>query len=336
MMKQRERRRPKTWSLLGDVHRRPSTYEVVTSKFHYHYRRDPVPFELDPEAPLNRWYLEHRESSPFTVDDWEGYRDPFKLTYKTYVELQHGRETYLDGLVDQFEDAGTAAELDPAWVATLGRLLIPARFPGHVLQMLGLYVGQMAPSSFVTNPSNFQAADELRRVQRIAYHTKVLANAHGDELATTAHARTAWESDGAWQPVREAFERLLVAYDWGEAFVALNFAVKPAFDALFGEALAELARVNGDGFLALLLQELNGDAERSRAWSEELVRYAIERRPGNREVVESWLDTWEPRAVTAATGLAPLFETAPVPAAASDVIDRVRDRLAEHRADAGL
>jgi toluene monooxygenase system protein E len=63
-------------------------------------------------------------------------------------------------------------------VATLRKLFVPLRFPLHVLQMTGLYVGQMAPSAFITNAAHFSAADEMRRVQRIAYWTKVLANAH--------------------------------------------------------------------------------------------------------------------------------------------------------------
>ena len=41
----RERKPIKTWSLLGDVKKVPSTYEVVTSKFHYHFRREPAPFD---------------------------------------------------------------------------------------------------------------------------------------------------------------------------------------------------------------------------------------------------------------------------------------------------
>ena len=86
-MANRAPRTQKTWSLLGDVRRKPSTYEVTAARFHYHFRKEPAPFELDPGMPLNRWYLEYREGSPFQVDDWEGFRDPHKLTYKDYVAL---------------------------------------------------------------------------------------------------------------------------------------------------------------------------------------------------------------------------------------------------------
>ncbi len=173
----------RTWSMLGDVRRRPSVYEATTAKFQHSFRREPAPFEMDAGAALNQWYLAHREGSPFNVADWEGFRDPARLTYSDYVTLQHERETYLDLLIDHHEDNGSVEKLDSAWVDTLTRVLVPLRFPLHVLQMCGLYVGQMAPAAYITNCANFQAADEMRRIQRIAYLTKLLANAHGEEIS---------------------------------------------------------------------------------------------------------------------------------------------------------
>jgi toluene monooxygenase system protein E len=325
-MANRPVRTQKTWSMLGDVRRRPSTYKVTAAGFHYHFRREPAPFELDPGMPLNRWYLKYREGSPLQVDDWEGFRDPYKLTYKDYVALQHDRETYLDLLIDTHETAGSVTRLDPAWVATLRALFVPLRFPLHVLQMTGLYVGQMAPSSFITNAAHFSAADEMRRVQRIAYWTKVLANAHGNELATTELARGAWENDPAWQPVRRACEQLLITRDWGEAFAARNLAVKPALDALLNSQLAELARRNSDEFLALLFTEFQVDSRRSQDWSSALVRYALDRRPELREVLTGWLGTWQPRAAEAAESLAAVFASAPAAMAPGEVTSAVREQ----------
>ena len=306
------------------MRKRVSPYEAVTSKFHYHFRREPAPFELDPRTPLNTWYLRHREGSPLQVDDWENYRDPDKLTYKDYVLLQHERELYLDGLIDRFEASEHAENLAPEWVDTLARLMVPLRFPLHALQMASLYVGQMAPSSFITNPAAFQAADEMRRIQRIAYWTQVLANAHGPELARTAAAHDPWTGAPEWQPLRRTIEQLLVAYDWGEAFTALNLVVKPALDTLVNGGIAELARRNGDQFLALMFDEFSTDSERSRRWSGDLVTYASAARPELSETRAGWGGSWAPRACEATDALAALFETAPTPLAASEVTTAVR------------
>lgn len=331
-----QRKPPKTWSLLGDVKRRPSPYEVTAAKFVHHFRREPAPFEMDPGADLNRYYLANREGSPFNVEDWEGFKDPAKLTYSDYVTVQKDRETYLDKLTDHHEAARSVSALSDGWVSTLRALFVPLRFPIHVLQMTGLYVGQMAPSAFIINCANFQAADEMRRIQRIAYATRLLANAHGDDLAETATARGAWEGAPEWQGVREALELLLAVQDWGEAFVALNLVLKPALDALVNVELAALAEKNGDEYLSLLLADFGLDAKRSQEWSAALMAYAISQDPGLAEVARGWVETWSPRADAAVAKLAGAFELAPQPMTAAAVVDAVSSLRSAYLGSCGL
>lgn len=330
------RPKPKTWSLLGDVKRKPSDYEAVTAKFHTHFRREPAPFEIDPNAPINLWYLKHREGSTFQVPDWEGFRDPAKLYYKDYVSLQHDREGYLDKVIERHEDAGTVEGFERPYVEALGRLLVPLRFPLHVLQMCSLYVGQMAPAAFISNPAHFQAGDEMRRIQRIAYTTKLLANAHGDEIAQTAAARGPWESDAAWQPMRKLLEELLVAYDWGEAFVALNLAAKPMLDAVINNQLAALAAANGDDLVSTLLVEFARDSQRSADWSQALAVYAVSNNPDLRQIVEDHLAAWQPKARAAVAAYAELFTVAPNGPDASDVVKAVDTHYASFLDGCGL
>ncbi|MEU8759723.1 hypothetical protein [Streptomyces sp. NPDC048659] len=330
--------RPKarTWSLLGDVRRKPSPYEAVTARFQYTFRREPAPFELDRGAPLNQWYLAHREGSAFQVPDWEGFRDPHRLTYKDYVTLQHEREVHTDLLIDEHEAARTLHTLDPAWVTLLRRLVVPLRFPLHVLQMTASYTAHMAPSAFITNCAAFQAADEARRIQRLAYWTRALANAHDDDLAATATARSAWEEDPAWQPLRRVLEELLTVPDWGEAFTALNLVVKPALDILVDESLAGLAQDNGDAFLADLCTEFSHDARRSRDWTRALVRYALDQRPDHAELLRDWADARRPDTEQATAALAALFAQAPVPAPPEEVRTAIAVGLTALHTDGGL
>lgn len=331
-----ERKAPKTWSLLGDVKRRPSVYEVTAAKFVHHFRREPAPFEMGPEAAINQWYLTHREGSAFNVDDWEGFRDPARLTYSDYVTLQHDRETYLDGLIDHHEEARTVEGYEQAWVSSLATALVPLRFPLHVLQMASLYVAQMAPSAFIINCSNFQAADEMRRVQRFAYLTKWLANAHDDAIAQTDSARSAWEQDAAWQPMRSALERLLGVYDWGEAFAALDLVIKPAIDSMVNDSLARLADANGDELLSLMLTEFGRDSQRAKDWAAELARYAISRDPAMASTLRGWVDAWTEPADEMVAAWAGLLGSLPTPADPQAVIDAAARARAELLAACGL
>lgn len=315
-----ERKAPKTWSLLGDVKRRPSTYEVTAAKFNYHFRKEPAPFEMDPSAPINKWYLANREGSAFNVDDWEGFRDPARLTYSDYVTVQHDRETYLDAVIDHHEGAESVVAFDPAWVDSVTRVVVPLRFPLHVLQMMGLYVAQMAPSAYIINCSNFQAADEMRRVQRLAYLTRMLADAHGDGIADTATAREPWEKTAEWQPMRKMLEQMLGVYDWGKAFVVLNLVAKPTIDELVNVQLAGIAANNGDDLLAQLLAEFHRDSQRSKDWVSALVRYAVTNSPDLAEVVRGWVNEWSPAADEAAVAWAELLSTMPNSPSVDDVL----------------
>src|SRR5690606_5767551 len=110
-------------------------------------------------------------------------------------------------------------QLSKSWLTEFDRFIAPLRYPWHAFQMTAAYIGQMAPGSRVTIASMFQSADEMRRVQRVAYRIGLLRETHP---AAGASSREIWEKDPVWQPLRELVERILVTYDWGEAFAALN------------------------------------------------------------------------------------------------------------------
>jgi toluene monooxygenase system protein E len=169
---------------------------------------------------------------------------------------------------------------------------------GHALQMMAQYLVQMAPSSYISNSAGFQAADELRRVQRIAYRTRELDIAHpglgiGDDRAT-------WEDGSSWQPLREVVEKLLVVKDWGEAFVRLNLVVKPLVDEAFLGVGSRAARTAGDQLLALINDDLYLDAQRSRRWTAALVNFMVADTPANRTVISDWVAEHSPDAHEAA------------------------------------
>jgi toluene monooxygenase system protein E len=315
-------RRPpslKTYSRLSTRRRIPTEYEVVSSGLHYHF---PHKFELGPANPVANWYYQHREGSPFRAADWEAFSDPRKTTYHAYSTLQDGKETVVDGLLREIDDSGYDDALADGWVGFLDRWYGPLRFPMHGLEMLAAYVAQMAPASRITNCATFQAADEMRRLQRIAYRTAQL-NAHRPGGDTGQHQRL-WEDEELFQPLRELIERALIAYDWGEAFVALNLVIKPHVDRLVNEQLAGvLADANGDPILNSIHFSLNEDARWHQAWAAELVRLAVTDTPANAEVAVEWLERWRPRAAAEISALAGAVELAPVPLQRGDVVNRV-------------
>jgi len=284
-------RRPslKTWSAFGDLGRRPSEYEIVTHQMN-HTLRDP-PLELGAESSGNLWLGRHRDRIKLRVQDWNAFRDPDQLTYRKYVTCQDKSETYLDATFAEFARIGRA-ESGPEFLQTC---LTPTRYLAHGLQMMSAYLQQLAPSSYIGNCAAFQTGDQLRRVQRVAYRTKQLDRAYPQRLFGKTE-RIAWEQLPEWQGMRRAIERLLLSFDWDDAFVGLNLVVKPLADELTLRQFAIVARHLNAGLDALLAANLFLDAERSHRWSAALSRFAIADDCANRRHLNALVAKWRPLA----------------------------------------
>ena len=174
--------------------------------------------------------------------------------------------------------------------------------------MIAAYVAQMAPGGRIVVAATFQAGYEARRVERLAYRVRQLQLAHP---GFAADSKALWEQDPRWQPLRQFVERLLVTYDWGGAFVALNLVLKPMIDDLFLKRISDLALGHDDHLLGQIFYSLNEDCQWHRQWSQALAQTAIEDIPANRQLIQSWIDKWYPGALRAVDAFSSVFEGKP-------------------------
>jgi hypothetical protein len=287
----------RTYWHLESSERVPTEYEIATSRILYYPGRG---FEV--ELPLSSWYERHQQGSPFACPDWERFRDPRATTYSRYVAIQSAKESHVDALFAAIE-RGDAERPSPSWLAVLERVVPPARYLFHGLEMAACYVAHMAPAGRIAVCAMFQAADEMRRLQRFAYRMALLRTAQPD---FGEDARGVWEDDLAWQGAREAVERLLATYDWGEAFVALNSVVKPRIDAFFAGPFARAAQAAGEPLWAQVLASLEEDSVWHREWSDALLSAAAGSRDSD-AAVERWRLAWSALAETAGKELESLL-----------------------------
>lgn len=277
---------PKTfWHLLSQK-RLPSEYELVGSRLAYHPR-----FGSAVRTPALDFYAQHK--CEWEIADWEAFCDPRATTYTSYVETRRDREVFVDQLLQACDSGQYDAALSADWLAALDRVLSPLRYPCHGLQLAAAYVAQAAPSGRLTVMAGFQAADELRRISRLAYRTRQLMSA---QPGFAARAKSDWLDAASWQPLRELIEHLLVTYAWSEAFCALNLVVKPMFDELFGRQLARLALAQRDDVLGRMLESLYEDqrwhAEIACGWAQ----FAISSDATRAVSLRAWIERWQPRA----------------------------------------
>jgi toluene monooxygenase system protein E len=306
------RSRPRrTFSAFGDVRRMPSEYEIVTQGANWTLRQNrAATFEQNPSSAANLWFETYRENSPLRAENWDAFRDPAAMTYRSYVTVQSDAETKMAGLLETHADQKTDASLDPQSVTLLGHLFTPARYLCHGFQQVEAYIGWMAPSSYITSAASFSTADFLRRVTTIAYRTRELQIAWPDSGIGSAE-RSLWEGHDGWQPARKAVEYALVSYDWAEAFTALNLVLAPTLDDVLLTQLGQVAKSHGDDLTWLLTSYLAEDASRRGRWSRALADLAVAQRPENRAVLAKWIGRWSALADDAAQGLGTILAAGP-------------------------
>jgi toluene monooxygenase system protein E len=325
----RKPRPRRTFSTFGDVRRMPSEYEIVTHQQNWTLRQNrAAAFEQNPSSAPNLWFLTYREKSPLQAENWDAFRDPDALTYKAYVNLQADAQARVDGVLEAH--AGLA--LDAGSVALLGQLFTPSRYLCHGFQQVQAYIGYMAPSSYITSAAGFATADFLRRVTTIAYRTRELQLGRPDSGIGAAE-RSLWEEHDGWQPARKAVEYALVAYDWAEAFTALNLVLGPTLDDVLLTQLGQAAKTGGDNLTWLLTCFLAEDSGRRGRWSRALADLAVAQRPENRAVLAKWVARWSALADEAALGLGTILAAAPgSTVTAADVAAHARNAREQHLA----
>ena len=284
----------KTWSHLSKQRKRPSEYEIVSTNLHFHTNNKEKPLEVGQDAKMNDWYLKYRNNSPLTHDDWDAFRDPEQLVYRTYNILQEGQEAYVEGLLKQFSERGNDQMISKEWAADLARLYTPSRYIYHAVQMISSYLHQMSPASTISNLSTYQAADHLRWLTHSAYRTCELSKTWGD-VGFGENEREHWEKDTAWQGFRELAEKALVTWDWAEATVVQEAVLKPAVSAAVQKQLGLAGAENGDTLLSLLNDAQLRDAERHQRQTKALMEFAMANEP-NGSIIQGWVDKWQPLA----------------------------------------
>jgi toluene monooxygenase system protein E len=262
----------RTYWHLEDKKRVPSAYEIGTSRLLYYPERG---FEV--ETPVAAWFRRHQTGGSLKLAALERFRDPRETTYTKYVALGREKEAFVDGLLRAADESGYDGKLDPHWLESLERWLPVLLYPCHGLQMVSAYVGQLAPTSELVTVFAFQAADEMRRIQRLAYRSRQLEH----RAPGFRRGKENWQRVHEWQPFRKLIEELLVTYDFGAALVALGLVVKPVFDSFFMRHGGRLAEARHDPLLSRLFFSLDEDCRWHESFTDELVHLLVADSPEN-------------------------------------------------------
>jgi propane 2-monooxygenase small subunit len=160
------------------------------------------------------------------------------------------------------------------------------------------------------NAISVNSMHRIRAAQDLALYNLTLSEAI-EGFNGAAHIET-WNTDPAWQGVRETAEQLTAIDDWCEAIFAANVVFEPLVGELFRSHLVQHAAPrNGDFVTPTIVGAAEYDfAERDLRYTTAMFELLTDDREfadHNKSIMQGWLATWVPRAIAADRALQPLW-----------------------------
>jgi propane monooxygenase small subunit len=171
----------------------------------------------------------------------------------------------------------------------------------------------------------------IRAAQDLALYNLTLSE-EIENFDGKAHLDT-WNSDPAWQGVRDVAEQLTAIDDWCEAIFAANVVFEPLVGELFRSHLVQQAAPgNGDFVTPTVIGAEEYDfAERDLRYTKamfELLTNDKEFADHNKAILQGWLADWTERSIGAARTMQPLWSQPDTkPPRFEDGLDRAKSRF---------
>ncbi|MDG5481968.1 ferritin family protein [Mycolicibacterium gadium] len=263
----------------------------------------------------------HRpESTALSYPNWFEYRDPSGVWQRPYVKQLAQFERSVSAVMTGAQLNGAFSDISPIWLELLAHHYEAfASFEWGMFRSHA-FVAREALSDTLTMASVFAAQDRLRHQQNIALYSLSLHEHIADYEEGLGLAN--WLDDPICQPARRLVERVMSSTDWCEVLLMTNLIIEPLYTALVGsEFFRRLAPLHGDVVTTVIEMTAEAARARNRAMAMALVKMvsADSDRVGrtvsntrNREVMQSWVESWYPMAMAAASAFLPLFKTAAV------------------------
>lgn len=275
--------------------RRLTEYEEVTRLLQWH-----EPFHIDGGRPSQQVWSD--DSTELRCGDWESYRSPDKLYYRTYATRQARAGRSVATAFEFAEADKQLASVDPARIELLRNVVGSLQYPDWGLCVTHQQTTRFALSSWIAGATSFMMFDELRHAQLYGR----LALAYGEHQDGFDDPRPAWMESLRFQPTRRIVEEILATLDWGKAIVLADLVFEPLHTAAAHTLLTTGSLAAGDGLTPFVCRSIEDDKVRHRESAVAFLRLLTEdsaHGEHNRALITTWVADLLPRAYAAAVTL---------------------------------
>jgi hypothetical protein len=251
--------------------------------------------------------------------EWELFRDPAGLYYRTYITGQDAVERQLDSVFAVAKDADFISDLDPVWREALLCLVGAMSFAQWGIAMAQQHVQRFCLSPTIAQSSQLQVMDKLRNAERDLEWYDLIVGPDAPEDSV----RAGWTEAPEMQPMRRFVEEALVVQDWAEVIVAVNLAFAGVLEPFLREVYIRGGRAHHDFVTSALGSSVAKDSRRHVQWTDAFVAFALAEE-GNAAVIGEWVDRYLPPALAAVEAVAAAY---PLDGVAADALAVSRAEL---------
>lgn len=245
------------------------------------------------------------EPTRLHIKDHYRYRDPYKLTYRSYTIEQDNEEKKLDAVIEGAK-LRNAFQNDSVQTSITQKYIPAMRHYFWGTGMLETYGSAYTRSGTVMNTLMYQVFDSMRHAQRLVELSWELNQAKG----IVVDSRDIWLNWPEVQPLRKFIEYSLTNYDWAENFIMLNFVLDPIFQPLHTIIMVQIPESQGNWAIPQFWLRLAEDIKRHLVCGEEFIKVVLKEDARNKEIIQEWISKWYGMSVDCIDGLKPLIDDA--------------------------
>lgn len=246
------------------------------------------------------------EPTKLNINDYSCYRDPHKLTYRSYTFLQDDEEKKLDAVLEGARVSNSFENINSSLTPILQNYIPGMRHYFWGVAMIGVYASTYTPSGTVSNSLLYQSFDCMRAAQHFVELSWEIN--HAKNLTVDSHNE--WLYSPELQPLRKLIEYGMSTFDWGENMVLINFILNPVFQPLNKIIMVDIPEQADDWVIPQFWLRLLEDIKRHIDSGDAFVKAVIKENEENRSIIQGWIDNWYDKAIDAIDGLKPIIHQA--------------------------
>jgi toluene monooxygenase system protein A len=233
--------------------------------------------EVFPEA------LSHSHGIP--PADWWSWDEPYKITYREYVQNQSQKEAGVYAVRSALARSKIFENLDPGWKAAIVAHYGAIAMPEYLATLGEARMGRFGRAAAWRNMALFGTLDEIRHAQiQLSFPHALLNKEPRLDWAHKAFHTNQWGAIA----LRHLFADMLTANDAVSMAVQLTFVIETGFTNLQFLGLAANAMETGDVEFSALISSIQTDEARHAQQGEPTLRLLLEH--GNKAEAQRLID----------------------------------------------